>query len=48
MLSLVGHIHKVATNEELARHWYTVEKLLEREDVRSFAAWMGKVREFSR
>jgi hypothetical protein len=30
--------------EELAREWYTVEGLLEREDVRAFAGWVGRVR----
>ena len=34
----------MATNEELAREWYTVERLLEREDVRKFRGWIGKVR----
>ncbi|CAG8961307.1 hypothetical protein HYFRA_00013768 [Hymenoscyphus fraxineus] len=37
-------IHSVATNEELAREFYTVEKLLEREDVIAFAKWIGGVR----
>ncbi|KAH8590863.1 hypothetical protein B0O99DRAFT_633668 [Bisporella sp. PMI_857] len=37
-------VHKVATNEELAREYFTVERLLDREDVRSFAGWIGKVR----
>jgi ribosomal silencing factor RsfS len=37
-------VHHVATHEELARAYYTVEKLLEREDVRKFGAWVGKVR----
>jgi hypothetical protein len=37
-------VHRVATNEELAREWHSVEKLREREDVRRFAAWVGEVR----
>ncbi|KAL2072205.1 hypothetical protein VTL71DRAFT_11548 [Oculimacula yallundae] len=30
-------VHSVASGEELAREWFTVERLLEREDVRRFA-----------
>ncbi len=37
-------VHRIAGLEELAREWYTVERLLEREDVRAFASWVGKVR----
>lgn len=37
-------VHQCATNEELAKEWYTVERLMEREDVRRFAGWVGKVR----
>lgn len=37
-------MHRCATNEELGKEFYTVERLLEREDVRKFAGWMGKVR----
>jgi hypothetical protein len=37
-------VHRVATNEELARDWYTVERLEEREDVIAFANWVGGVR----
>jgi hypothetical protein len=36
--------NRVAGNEELARDWYSVELLLQREDVRKWAAWVGKVR----
>jgi len=39
-----SYVHSVGSNEELAREYFTVEKLLEREDVRSFAAWVGRVR----
>jgi hypothetical protein len=37
-------VHRVASHEELARDYYTVELLEEREDVRAFAEWVGKVR----
>jgi hypothetical protein len=37
-------VHRIASNEELAREWFTVERLLEREDVRDFASWVGRVR----
>lgn len=37
-------VHSCASNEELAREWFTVERLLEREDVRGFAGWVGGVR----
>lgn len=37
-------VHRVASNEELAREWYTVESLEEREDVRRFVGWVGSVR----
>ncbi|KAH6683106.1 hypothetical protein B0J14DRAFT_575103 [Halenospora varia] len=37
-------VHRVAGHEELAKEYYTVERLVEREDVRKFAEWVGKVR----
>jgi len=37
-------VHRVASLDELAKEYYTVEKLLEREDVRRFGEWVGKVR----
>lgn len=37
-------VHKIASNEELAREFYSVELLMEREDVVKWAAWVGKVR----
>ena len=37
-------VHKVASNEELAKDFYDVELLMEREDVQRFAAWVGRVR----
>lgn len=39
-----SYVHQIASNEELAREWYTVEKLLEREDVRQWAKWVAKLR----
>lgn len=37
-------VHRLEGNEALAREYYTVERLLEREEVRAFAAWVGRVR----
>lgn len=37
-------VHKVVTNEELARELNGIEALMEREDVQKWAAWVGKVR----
>jgi hypothetical protein len=37
-------VHRVASLEELAKEWYTVEKLMERDDVRRFGEWVGNVR----
>ena len=37
-------VHRVASNEELAKEWFTVERLMEREDVRAWAGWVGRVR----
>ena len=37
-------VHRMASNEVLAREWYTVEKICEREDVRKRAQWAGGVR----
>lgn len=37
-------VHRVASNEELAREWSSVEVLLEREDVQKWAAWVGRIR----
>lgn len=41
-------VHRVASNEELAKEWFTVERLCERDDVRAFGEWVGKVRWKSR
>ena len=37
-------VHRVATNEELAKDWWCVERLMEREDVRKWVGWVGRVR----
>ncbi|CAL3971857.1 unnamed protein product [Diplocarpon coronariae] len=37
-------VHRVAGGEELAKDFFTVERLLQREDVQRFADWVGKVR----
>lgn len=37
-------VHRMASNEELAREWFTVERIMEREDVRVWAAWVGRIR----
>lgn len=37
-------VHRIASNEELAREFYSVERLLGREDILKFAGWVGKVR----
>ncbi|PSR78978.1 hypothetical protein BD289DRAFT_443063 [Coniella lustricola] len=37
-------VHRFASNEELARDWFTVERLLEAEEVRAFAKWVSRIR----
>lgn len=37
-------VHHFKNHEELARNYYTVELLLAEEDVRKFAAWVGRLR----
>jgi len=37
-------VHRMASNEELAKEWYTVDRICEREDVQKWAMWVGKVR----
>ncbi|KAG5658904.1 hypothetical protein KAF25_007457 [Fusarium avenaceum] len=37
-------VHNFKTHEELARDYYTVDLLLEEEDVQRWAAWVGKLR----
>ncbi|KAL8646981.1 MAG: hypothetical protein Q9210_005826, partial [Variospora velana] len=35
-------VHRVASNEELAREYWTVERLMRREDVVAWAGWVGR------
>lgn len=37
-------VHRFAGHEELAREYFTVDRLLEQEEVRSFAMWVSRVR----
>lgn len=37
-------VHRLEGNEALAREYYTVDRLLARDEVRAFAAWVGRVR----
>jgi hypothetical protein len=37
-------VHEFASNEDLARHYYTTELLLEQDDVTAFARWAAKLR----
>ncbi|TKA72495.1 hypothetical protein B0A49_05842 [Cryomyces minteri] len=37
-------VHGIASNEELAKEWFSVERLREREDVQKWAGWAGRVR----
>ena len=37
-------VHGLASNEELAREWWSVERLKGREDVGRWARWVGRVR----
>lgn len=37
-------VHSLASNEELAREWWSVELLMERDDVRRWAGWVSRVR----
>lgn len=37
-------VHRMASNEELARQWYTVDLICEREDVQKWAQWVRRVR----
>ena len=41
-------VHRSLSHEELAQSFRSVESLLEREDVRKFAHWIGRVRWMSR
>ncbi|KAA8644761.1 hypothetical protein EYZ11_002181 [Aspergillus tanneri] len=37
-------VHRMASNEELAREWYTVDRIMEREDAQDWAKWVSRVR----
>jgi hypothetical protein len=37
-------VHRMASNEELAREWYTVNLICQRDDVQKWAQWIGRVR----
>jgi len=37
-------VHRLASNEELAKDWHTVDLLMERDDVQSWAQWVGRIR----
>ncbi|KAI9810946.1 MAG: hypothetical protein M1826_003354 [Phylliscum demangeonii] len=37
-------VHHMADNEELARQWWSIERIREREDIRAWVKWAGKVR----
>ena len=37
-------VHRIASNEDLAREWYTVERIMERDDVKRWSGWAGRVR----
>lgn len=37
-------VHRVANNEELAKDYWTIDKLTERDDVISWSQWVGRIR----
>jgi hypothetical protein len=37
-------VHRFANHEDLARHYYTVELLMEQEEIINWANWVGKLR----
>jgi hypothetical protein len=37
-------VHRMAGNEELAREWWSIERILEREDVQRWRGWVRGVR----
>ena len=37
-------VHKIAGNEELAKDLWSVELLMQREEIQAWAKWVGKVR----
>jgi len=41
-------VHRAASNEELGKDYWSVERLMAREDVQNWAKWVGRVRWKSR
>ncbi|PIA97980.1 hypothetical protein CB0940_05562 [Cercospora beticola] len=39
-----SYVHRIASNEELGKELYSVELLMEREDVQKWSIWVGRVR----
>lgn len=37
-------VHRMTSNEELAQKYYTVDKIMEREDAQAWAQWVGRIR----
>ncbi|EXJ84948.1 hypothetical protein A1O3_05623 [Capronia epimyces CBS 606.96] len=37
-------VHRMASNEELAREWYTIDLICSRDDVQKWAQWVCRVR----
>ncbi|KAL8376745.1 hypothetical protein RB595_007730 [Gaeumannomyces hyphopodioides] len=37
-------VHRFANHEDLARHYYTVERLLAQDEIAAFAQWVGRLR----
>ena len=37
-------VHRMASNEELAKQWYSVDRILSRDDVQQMARWARRVR----
>lgn len=37
-------VHRMASNEELAKEWYTVDRICSREDVQKWAQWVQRIR----
>lgn len=37
-------VHRMASNEELAKEWHDMDDIMEREDVQAWAQWVRKVR----
>ena len=37
-------VHRMASNEELAKEWFTIERIEARDDVQKWTSWIGRVR----